>query len=49
MDSRIQVYLVDILTSIDRIESFFEGKQMRYEDYHTDSLMQKQLSVQGIE
>ncbi|MDY6278412.1 MAG: HepT-like ribonuclease domain-containing protein [Bacteroidales bacterium] len=36
MDSRIQVYLVDILTSIDRIESFFEGKQMRYEDYHTD-------------
>ncbi|MBP5483990.1 MAG: DUF86 domain-containing protein [Bacteroidales bacterium] len=36
MDSRIQVYLLDILTSIERIESFFEGKPMRFEDYQAD-------------
>lgn len=36
MDSRIQVYLLDILTSIERIDSFFEGKPMRYEDYLAD-------------
>ena len=36
MDSKIQVCLVDILTSIERIESFFEGKPMRFEDYVAD-------------
>ena len=36
MDSRIQTYLADILASIERIESFFEGVPMRYEDYLTD-------------
>lgn len=36
MDSKVQVYLVDILTSIERIESFFEGKSLRFEDYQAD-------------
>lgn len=36
MDSRIQAFLSDILTSIERIESFFEGKPMRFEDYEAD-------------
>ena len=36
MDNRIQTYLADILASIDRIESFFEGVPMRYEDYLAD-------------
>lgn len=36
MDSRIQTYLADILVSIERIESFFDGVPMRYENYLTD-------------
>ncbi len=36
MDKRILAYLSDILTSIERIESFFEGKPMRFEDYQAD-------------
>ena len=36
MDKQANAYLSDIIASIERIESFFEGKQMRYEDYHTD-------------
>jgi uncharacterized protein with HEPN domain len=36
MDKQANAYLSDILASIERIESFFEGKKMRYEDYHTD-------------
>ena len=36
MDKQANAYFSDILASIERIESFFEGKQMRYEDYHTD-------------
>lgn len=36
MDRQIKAYLSDILTSIERIESFFEGKPMRYEDYLAD-------------
>ena len=36
MDRQIKTYLSDILTSIERIESFFEGKPMRYEDYLSD-------------
>ena len=36
MDSRIQTYLADILASIERIESFFDGIPLRYEDYLKD-------------
>lgn len=36
MDRKEQTCLTDILSSIERIESFFEGKPMRYEEYHTD-------------
>ena len=36
MDKRVYAYLSDILTSIERIESFFKGRPMRYEDYCQD-------------
>ena len=36
MDKRVLAYLSDILTSIERIDSFFKGKPMRYEDYCQD-------------
>lgn len=36
MDNRIQAYLADILSSIERIESFFNGAPMRFEDYIND-------------
>ena len=36
MDNRIQAYLADILSSIERIESFFNGEPMRFEDYIND-------------
>lgn len=36
MDSRIITYLADILSSIERIESFFDGAPLRYEDYLND-------------
>ena len=36
MDRKEQTCLTDILSSIERIDSFFEGKPLRYEDYHTD-------------
>lgn len=36
MDSKVQAYLADILSSIDRIESFFDGVPMRFEDYQSD-------------
>lgn len=36
MDRKIKTYLTDILASVEMIESFFEGKPMRYEDYHAD-------------
>lgn len=36
MDRKIKTYLTDILASVEMIESFFERKPMRYEDYHAD-------------
>lgn len=36
MDNRILTYLADILSSIERIESFFDGSPLRYEDYLND-------------
>lgn len=36
MDNQIKVYLSDILTSIERIESFFADRPMRYEDFLSD-------------
>ena len=36
MDRKICTYLSDILTSIERIESFFEGRPIRYEDFQSD-------------
>lgn len=32
MDRQIKAYLSDILTSIERIESFFEGKPMHLKE-----------------
>ncbi|MBR0301019.1 MAG: DUF86 domain-containing protein [Bacteroidales bacterium] len=36
MDRRVLAYLSDILTSISRIESFFQDKPLRFEDYCAD-------------
>ena len=36
MDNKVQAYLLDILTSIERIESFFDGKSLCFEDYQAD-------------
>ena len=36
MDNKIKAYLADILGAIERIESFFEGKPLVYEDYLAD-------------
>ncbi len=36
MDSEIKTWLYDILQSISEIESYFEGKPKRFEDYSKD-------------
>jgi len=36
MDSEIKTWLYDILLSISEIESYFEGKPKRFEDYIKD-------------
>lgn len=36
MDGDIQTWLYDILQSISEIESYFDGKPKRFEDYVTD-------------
>jgi uncharacterized protein with HEPN domain len=36
MDRELKTYLADILASIERIDSFFTGKPMVYEDYLAD-------------
>ncbi len=36
MDSEIKTWLFDILQSINEIESYFEGRPKRFDDYITD-------------
>ena len=36
MDNVLEACLSDIMTSIERIESFFENRPMRFEDYCSD-------------
>ena len=36
MDSEIKTWLFDVLQSIEEIESYFEGRPKRFDDYITD-------------
>lgn len=41
MDERIQKWLYDIKFSIEEIESFFEGKELKFEDFQSNLLLKR--------
>lgn len=48
MDSEIKTWLFDVLQSIAEIESYFEGRPKRFDDYITD-IRTKRAVERGIE
>lgn len=43
MEDRIKKYLLDVLTSIEEVESFFDNKPKLFDDFYSDLLLRRAI------
>ena len=45
MEDRIKKYLLDVLTAIEEVESFFDNKPKLFDDFYSDLLLRRASSA----
>ncbi|MBQ7967750.1 MAG: DUF86 domain-containing protein, partial [Bacteroidaceae bacterium] len=43
MEDRIKKYLLDVLTAIEEVESFFDNKPKLFDDFYSDLLLRRAI------